>query len=361
VSPVRPEVIRLTQELVRLDTAGRREDAALDLLAPLLRDAGLEVTMVPWHPGRSNLVAAWRGGGALTLSGHVDTVPVGAAAWSRDPRGGELDGDRLYGRGASDMKGGVAAMTVAALDAAAADAAAFRLVFTSGEETGCGGGAAVAAAGVLPPRGILVVGESTGNEVRLGHKGATWLRVDARGRSAHGSRPELGVNAIEILAEAMRRLRASPAAPRHAQLGERTTNVGTIVGGTQTNLVPDAASMTVDVRSVPGAGADEIVDLLSADTDVTRELDIPAVWTDPAAESTQRILDVVASIRGARGTTGAVSYFTDAAVLDPTRARSYIIGPGDPEQPHTTDESVSVRRLTEAVAIYRGLIDARLD
>ncbi|WP_307484484.1 M20/M25/M40 family metallo-hydrolase [Microbacterium trichothecenolyticum] len=345
---------------MRLDTAGHDEDVALALLAPLLDDAGFDVALIPWHPGRSNLVASWRGGGPLVLSGHVDTVPVGAAAWAAHPLGGDVDGDRLHGRGASDMKGGVAAMTVAALDAAAADAAPFRLVFTSGEETGCGGGAAVAAAGRFPADGILIVGESTGNDVRLGHKGATWLRLDASGRGAHGSRPELGENAIEKLADAMRALGALPPRPPHPQLGSRTTNIGTIAGGTQTNLVPDAASMTVDVRTVPGAGAEEVTSLLEIYGTVTPTLDIPAVWSDPTAELTDKIVEVVASVRGSRASMDGVSYFTDAAVLDPTRARSYIVGPGDPDQPHTTDESVSVRMLSEAVEIYRALIGARL-
>ncbi|MDF2917279.1 M20/M25/M40 family metallo-hydrolase [Microbacterium sp. NPDC086615] len=354
-----PDVVGLTRDLIRLDTVDGNEDAALSVLAPILSDAGLDLAWVPWHPGRSNLVATWRGGGPLTLSGHLDTVPTGAAPWARSPFGGEVDGDRLFGRGASDMKGGVAAMTVAAARAAREGSAPFRLVFTSAEETGCHGAAAVAAHVPLPENGILVVGESTGNEVRFGHKGASWLRLDTRGRAAHGSRPELGMNAIDALADAVHALRDAPRGARHPHLGTRTTNVGTIAGGTQTNLVPDAATMTVDVRAVPGAGAEEIVALLADHGSVTRALDVPSVWSEPDSAVSRKVLDIVASVRGEPSDAGGVSYFTDAAVLDPTRSRSYIIGPGDADQPHTTDESVSVRRLEEAVEVYHALIAAR--
>jgi len=352
-----PNVVTLTQQLVRQDTAGAGEDAALAIVAPLLERAGFAVTSVPWKRGRSNVVATWRDGGPLVLSGHVDTVPFGDAQWANDPLGADLKNGRLYGRGSSDMKGGVAAMVLAALSAARRGSPGFCVALTAGEETGCGGASAVRAAGVLRSDSVFVLGEATGNEVRLGHKGATWLRLTARGKAAHGSRPELGVNAIETLADAITAMRDLDAGDEHPHLGRRTTNIGTIAGGAQINLVPDLASMTIDVRGVPGADADTVRDRLASFGVVETLLDLAPVWSDPATETAGRIIEAVATVTGTRAAPSGVSYFTDATALDTTSARSYIIGPGDSDQPHTTDESVSTDLLEQAVEIYGSIIE----
>lgn len=348
----------LTRELVAIDTAGGGEQRAVALVADRLQDAGLEVVWKDWRPGRPNLVAHWRGGGDLTFAAHLDTVPFDAAAWSRDPLGGEVDGDRLFGRGSSDMKSGAAAMVEAARHAAVEGYGPFSLVFTSAEETGCHGARALAGDPDLSPTPVLVVGESTANQVAFGHKGATWLEVTARGRSAHGSRPDLGVNAIGMLARALDRLETRLPAAAHPSLGARTTNVGTIRGGLQTNLVPPEASMTVDVRTVPGGGHQAVLDVLTAEPGitVTELLDVAALWTDPGSETGRRVADLVAAVTGAPSAPVGVSYFTDGAVLAGPEPRAFVLGPGDPDQPHTTDESVSCHRVEEAVAVYRALM-----
>ncbi|OUE22507.1 putative succinyl-diaminopimelate desuccinylase [Clavibacter michiganensis] len=351
-------VVALTRDLIRIDTSGADEDDALAVLAPLLEESGLAVTMVPWRPGRSNLVATWNGGGPLTLSGHLDTVPIGDVGWDHGPLKGDTDGDRLHGRGSSDMKGGVAAIVLAAIAAARRRARGFTIALTSGEETGCGGAAMLRRAELLHPRPVLVIGEATGNDVRLGHKGATWLELAAAGEAAHGSRPELGTNAIEVLADAILALRAMHPGTPHPDLGARTTNVGTVRGGTQTNLVPDTARMSVDVRPVPGAEASAVRELLSVYGDVTSTLDLPAIWSDADSALTGGILDAVRSVTGRRSEPAGVTYFTDAAVLDATRSSTYVIGPGHPDQPHTTGEWVSVSALEQSVAVYSAILAA---
>lgn len=351
-------VVELAQKLIRIDTVAGHEDDALAVVAPLFESAGFAVTIVSWLEDRSNLVATWNGGGPFTLSGHVDTVPHGSASWTFGALSGDLDGNRLYGRGSSDMKGGVAAIVLAAIGAARPDARGFTVVLTAGEETGCGGAFALRGRSLLPAQPLLIIGESTGNSVRLGHKGATWFEFAAAGKAAHGSRPELGVNAIEVVAEAITLLRDLDPGDQHPFLGGRTTNVGTVRGGTDTNLVPDSASMTIDVRPVPGAEASAVSELLSSSGNVTTLLDLPAVWSDPDSARTGEILDAVHSVTGHRAEPAGVSYFTDAAALDPSSAHSYIIGPGDPDQPHTTDEWVSVTLLEQSVEVYSALLEA---
>lgn len=351
-----PDVVSLTQTLVRTNTADANEDAALALVAPLLEQAGFQLTAVPWRTGRSNLLARWGDGGPLVLSGHLDTVPFGTAEWHHDPLGAEIGDGRLYGRGSSDMKGGVAALVCAAIGATTTSRGFF-VALSAGEETGCEGAAMLREAGLLPHEAIFVIGEATGNEVLLGHKGASWMTLTATGQSAHGSRPDLGVNAVETLADAMMSLRTIGGGT-HPQLGSRTTNVGTITGGVQTNLVPDHAELSLDVRTVPGAGSEDIREALAAHGRVESILDLAPVWSDPESPLTQRVVDAVAAVTGVRTAPTAASYFTDAAVLDASAARSYIIGPGDPDQPHTTDESLSLALLAQSQEIYREIIAA---
>lgn len=354
-----PSAVELARQLVRLDTAAGGEEQAIAVVADLLGEAGFSLTWVPWEPSRPNLVARWRGGGPLTLAAHLDTVPFDAATWTVDPLGGAVVDGRLYGRGSSDMKAGAAAMVRAALDAAAAGAAPFTLVFTSAEETGCEGARAVAASGLLDPSPTLIVGEATGNAVFFGHKGATWLELTVTGRSAHGSRPELGDSAVHRLADAIVAARDRPPAPAHPVLGSLTTNVGTIAGGQQTNLVPDRASLTIDVRTVPGQDAAGVAHLLATASggEVREMLGVPSVWTDPDSALSRRVVATVDAITGRSSPRAAVAYFTDGAVLaDPAAPAVYIIGPGDLDQPHTSDEWCAVDRIDEATAIYRALL-----
>ncbi|GAA1169702.1 M20 family metallopeptidase [Ornithinimicrobium humiphilum] len=353
--------VGLTQQLVRLDTSAGDEDACTEPLASTLAAAGLEVSLVESGPRRNNLLARWRGGGSLVLSGHLDTVPFTEAGWAEHPLSGAVVGDRIYGRGTSDMKGGLAAMTSAACRAAREGAPAFTLLFTIGEELGCQGARDVLEHGPLPSNPVIVIGESTSNTLRFGHKGATWLRLTSQGRAAHGSRPELGSNAVLSLMRAVLALTDSFAPAHHAHLGLPTVNVGTFAGGVQPNIVPDAAKVELDFRTVPGLEHSDILSLVrSYGPDLRTEtmLNLAPVWTDPASAVSRHLKQVVDEVRqGPPGEELAVSYFTDGCVLSALPGSSvYICGPGDPDQPHTADESCAVSRIYEAAAIYHRLI-----
>lgn len=351
--------VDLARALIRIDTADANEDEAIHTVASPLRSAGFNLHTLPWMPGRSNLLARWRGGGGLVLAAHLDTVPYDRAAWSTDPLGADLIDGRIYGRGASDMKGGAAAMVAAAIDAAGADAAPFSLLFTSAEETGCHGARTVIEAGAVDRSSIFLIGEATENTLRLGHKGATWFDVAVRGRAAHGARPDLGINAIDRLADAIVGLRRLEPGASHAQLGSRTINVGTVAGGLAPNLVPALARMTVDVRTVPDADATPVGALLASmpDSEVRDLLALPALWTS----EDDRAVEVLRALAEPTDTP-SVGYFTDGAVLaDPERPRAFILGPGELDQPHTADESCRVDRIAAAHRIYSGALQAWTD
>ncbi|MEU5838112.1 M20 family metallopeptidase [Streptomyces diacarni] len=380
------EPLALARRLITLDTRGGNEKPAATLLATLLDDAGFAVRLDEPEPGRANLVARYGTGTPLTLTGHLDTVPADPAGWSFDPLSGHVHGDRLRGRGSSDMKAGVAALVCAALDhvagagtakeagSAGVRGAALQLVFTFGEETGCDGARHLTD---LAPSPALLVAEPTGNRLVLGHKGALWLRLTAHGRSAHGSRPELGENALVALAATATRLHTHDAWPVSPTHGPVTVNPGAFRAGVQPNLVPDHAELDLDIRTVPGFGTEDALAKVGAlaapGTRIERLLDLPSIATDPSAPLVARL---AAALHGtAAGASGAdghgghdgrvpaadyATYFTDASVLAGKLGSPAVLlhGPGDPEQAHTTDETCSVDKLLAATDAYRRLLTA---
>jgi succinyl-diaminopimelate desuccinylase len=349
----------LALELVRLDTINPpgRESAAASVLAERLTAAGLAVAVHEHAPGRPSLVARWAGGGdgaALCMTGHLDTVPLGGAPWSVEPFG-ELRDGRLYGRGSSDMKGGVAAIVVAAERVAALGhgSAGLELVLCAAEETGCEGALHLASSGALGRAGAVLVAEPTSGVPHVAHKGVLWARATTEGKSAHASSPQLGRNAIYPLAAAVAALVALRFdVPPHAVLGEPTLNVGTISGGAGINLVPDRAEAGIDIRTIPGMTAPEILDRLrsvaSPEVAIEAILDLPPVATDPDDPFVSSVVDVA----GPSG--GGLAYFTDAAALTPAYGSppTVIWGPGEAAQAHQTDEWASVENIEAAAERY---------
>jgi succinyl-diaminopimelate desuccinylase len=365
------DAIALTKSLLRYDTVnppGREADCARHA-AKLLQDWGFKVDCHDFEPGRTSVVARAGGNGGkapLCLTGHLDVVPLGTRAWSRDPFAGDTDGDRLYGRGTSDMKSGVAAI----LRAARSFANKLRgtpgvvLVLTASEENGCIGSRHLAGLPRLMGKaGAIVVGEPTSNQPYVGHKGSLKFHAAFRGVSAHGSMPELGVNAIYKAARAVAQLEAFEfgQAP-HPVMGSATLSVGTIEGGSGVNLVPDAARIGVDIRTLPGMDHAALLArlraLLGTDVQVDVFSDLPAVWTAPDAEWMQRVFEICTPFLAAAPKVRAATYMTDAANLRKVYGDvpTVVLGPGEPQMAHQTDEYCSMERIRQSVAIYERII-----
>lgn len=252
--------IELAAELIRFDTINPpgQEAACADHLACLLTSAGFQCETVPLDESRPNLVVRI-GGGAdkppIAFTGHLDTVPLGAKTWTVPPHTGVIKDSRLWGRGASDMKSGVAAFVVAAMNLAPSleGTVGVVLYITAGEETGSEGAFALARRGLGGHAGALVVAEPTANRPLCGHKGALWLKATTHGVTAHGSMPEQGVNAVYAAARAVAQLEAFDFnVARHPVMGGPTLNVGTLHGGANINSVPDRAEIGIDIRTIPG-------------------------------------------------------------------------------------------------------------
>lgn len=369
--------VALTQKLISFNTINPpgQEYACAETLRDLLDQAGFSTElhdMDPAHPGtRANLVATLGDGSGPTLgfTGHIDTVPLGSRPWSHDPFAGEIADGRLYGRGAADMKSGVACFVAAAI----AEAGTLRngpgvtLVITSGEETGCDGASALVRDGLLgrlaQPVGALVVAEPTSNKAVVGHKGALWLTARTHGVTAHGSMPEHGVNAVHKAARAIGRLADFDFnVKRHPVLGAPTLNVGTVHGGLNVNSVPDQAEIGIDIRTLPGMDHDRLREglrgYIAEEADLDVSVDVGSVWTDPKTPWLAGAAARVSAITGAPLDVNTVAFFTDASVLTPALGGipTMVLGPGETHMAHQTDEYCLVEKLPQAVTIYRQLM-----
>jgi len=229
-------------------------------------------------------------------------------------------------------------------------------VLCAAEETGCEGALALTrTAGALGDAGALLVAEPTTNYPCVAHKGVVWLDALAEGRTAHGSMPHLGDNAIHKLARAITRLDGFAFdVPTHALLGDPTLNIGTVTGGININSVPDRARAGLDVRTVPGLDADDVAAQLAAaagdEVRLETRLALDAVDTDPSDAWVQDVFAIMGPLAGETPEPRGLAYFTDAAALVPAYGTppAIICGPGDADQAHRTDESCSVSALEAA-------------
>jgi succinyl-diaminopimelate desuccinylase len=367
--------VELTQELIRFNTINPpgNEDQICEYLQGILEANGYECRKVEFAPRRTSLVAKIGSCSAskpsICFTGHVDVVPLGARAWKFEPFAGVIDDGKLYGRGSSDMKSGVAAFVVAAIRMAneAKQGAGVSMIITAGEETGCEGAFHVAASqeilDFLGPAGCFVVAEPTANEPLLGHKGAYWLKAKTEGITAHGSMPERGENAFYKLAKAAITLEQFTFdTPPHALMGQGTLNVGTAKAGLNINSVPDAAEMTLDIRTVAGQSHSHIYGCLCKALGPTVQLDtiidIEGVYTPSNDPWMAKVFDHCEKLNGVRPIEKTVSYFTDASALKSAIGNppTVILGPGQPEMAHQTDEFCYVDKIEDATQLFANLI-----
>lgn len=344
------------------------EQRVADFLAATAARAGLEVEFQEVFPGRSNvlvrLAPVRKVRQRVVLAPHLDTVGGESPEIFR-PR---ENGGRLHGRGACDTKGSVAAMLTAltGLTSPAQRPKQTEIIFAGlvDEENGQGGSRALAAKGFKAD--LAIIGEPTRLRVVTAHKGDLWLQLETRGKAAHGSRPELGRNAVHEMARIVDLLETTYAAALrrrgHPLLGHPTVSVGTIAGGSQPNIVPDRCRISIDRRTVPRETESgvrrEIQSLLKRHRLNARLLNIrnapcPALETDPRRPLVQQFLACARQTRPA-----GVDYFCDAAVLAGGGVPAVVFGPGDIAQAHTADEWISLRELETATAMLSSFLQS---
>jgi succinyl-diaminopimelate desuccinylase len=379
--PSTAQVLALTRELVQFNTInppGAEHDCASHL-GRLLQDAGFAVSYHAFADKRTSLIATIGGRQTkppICFTGHLDVVPLGAAAWKHDPFAAETDGDRVFGRGVTDMKSGIAAFTIAAIRLAPHlhDKPGLTLVFTASEEVGCEGAKYLAQAGLLDRAGAIVVAEPTANFPFVGHKGLIWVELEAKGKTAHASMPEQGENAILKMSSVIDDLsrfnwKHHCGVDCHHVMGKPTMNIATIQGGLNTNSVPDAVKVTVDMRTVPGIDHDQLcraIESVIGDRAKLRKIvETPPLYTEPD-EWISRIFEAATPYCDTVPTPSSprtIMFSTDGADL----RRGYqargngsvptvILGPGQPELAHQTDEWCSISRTEQAVELFEQIM-----
>jgi succinyl-diaminopimelate desuccinylase len=363
--------IELTRSLIRFDTVNPpgHEAECAHYLAGILADAGFEVALHAFAPGRTSVVASLAGSGdepPLAMTGHLDTVPFGAAPWNWEPLAAEIDGDKLYGRGASDMKSGVAVLVACAAGIAGAGVRPARglvLVLTAGEETGCDGARHLAEIAGLPGRASgLLVAEPTSNYPAIGHRGALWMRGRASGVTAHGSMPERGINAVYKAARAIAKLEDFGFNQRRDELlGGPSLNVGTVSGGMNVNSVPDRAEFSIDVRTIDRGGhagiLAQLASYLGPEVELSPFVDLEPVKAQIDDPFVQSVFSVMADVLGEPISPRTLPFFTDASILGTAMSgTAVIVGPGETAMAHKTDEYCYVSRIPEALEAYTLIV-----
>jgi acetylornithine deacetylase/succinyl-diaminopimelate desuccinylase-like protein len=361
---------KLARELIAIPSvnpaflpAGHRnagEKRVAEFLAATFAKAGLDVALAKVLPGRSNLLATLSPAGRprrrVLLAPHMDTVNAADEMFSPRTRAG-----RLFGRGSCDTKGSVAAMA-AALCALAQRGGRLKeteIVFAGlvDEENAQEGSRALARSGLKAD--MAIVGEPTKLKVVTAHKGSLWLRLETRGKAAHGARPDRGRNAVHEMARAIDFLQTEYAdmlrRRRHPLLGSATVSVGSVCGGTQPNIVPDNCRASVDRRTLPGETEQSVTRELQA---LFRARKLRVIIDDDKLfpclpMETDASLPLVREFLGAARQKAAVGvdYFCDASVLARAGIPSVVFGPGDIAQAHTTDEWISLSSLESGAAL----------
>jgi len=311
---------------------------------------------------------------ALILDGHTDTVPVGEG-WSVDPLKGILKDSRIYGRGASDMKGGLAVMTSVAEALIHSDVELKEnliLTATVDDEIAGSLGMKYLLENHLVKGRCAVCCEGTSsseNEVDINScfGGRLWLRVTTKGKSAHGAKPSEGINAIEKMFHLYQELQKIRL-PHHKVYGPSTMNLGTISGGTRPNIVPDSCSATLDIRFGPSTSTQEVMTKLKEtatsisqyDSEFTIN-DVEVIESREAFEipaDTKLVTSLAKAIRMVTGTPTKLTHAIgsgNAYHLWQTGIPAVFCGPGNPANFHTANEFVSLQSLLNCTKILSHL------
>jgi succinyl-diaminopimelate desuccinylase len=368
------DVVKFCQEIVRIKSVNPPGDElpAAEYVASVLKKIGLEVEVIKHSPNRASVLARLKGFGkkpAVLYNGHLDTVPVGSEKWIYDPFEGVVSEGKIWGRGTADMKGGLVSLIVAAKALAEARVPLqgdLIIAATAGEEADSLGATAVASRSDLGPVQAIVIPEPSYNDVYVAEKGAFWLEITTQGKTAHGSMPEMGRNAVIMMMALIHELeKMTFPYKEHQLLGGFSQSINTIMGGVKTNVVPDQCVITVDMRTVPGqdhrsilkqveeliAGLSRVIPDFKASVKVTN--DRAPVETSPNEPAVQTFADIVAEVAGERPVPKGVRYYTDAVAFVPVlKAPMIICGPGDAKLAHQPNEHVEISKLVQAARIY---------
>jgi succinyl-diaminopimelate desuccinylase len=370
----RANVVTICQNLVRINSINPPGDelSIARYCTDFLSQLGFEIKFLQHSEKRASVLARLRGfgqGPGVMVCGHLDTVPIGAITWQHEPLGGEVIDGKIWGRGASDMKGGIAGILASVHDLVKSNFAPrgdLWVGLTAGEETDFLGALEIAKHRDVLPLQVLLIPEPSSNEIFLAQKGALWLEIEMEGKTAHGSMPDLGVNTVESMSQFIYRLKSLDFSfTPHPLLDKCTAAVTTIHGGEKINVIPDECHVTIDIRTMPGQNHKEILDKIQNLLQDIEESapglkskmrilkDYAAVETDQKNPIVNPIRSAASLVLGEEVPIKGVRFFTDSAVLTPAWDVPMVLcGPGHAELAHQPDEYIEISLLKQAVEIY---------
>lgn len=348
------------------------ELGAANVMAEFFAAHGISARLDNWSDSRANIIVHLKAAGqkpALVFASHLDVVPPGSAEWKYPPfKATEADG-RVYGRGSADMKAGIAG-AAAAIAEIAADETELKgdLIFvaTAGEETdSCGAKRFIARdSSDLPDIGGIVIPEPTNFDIVTAHRGMLWIKIITKGKTAHGSMPHLGVNAISSMNIVQNRLRDLHLSHnRHESLGGCSMSINEIYGGKATNVIADECMIKIDIRTVPGQGHEDIIAEFQKVLDELKttvenfEAELAAVRSVEAMETNDscEFVKAFCEVTGIAETT-AVGFGTDGPFFKALNTPVVIFGPGKPDVCHKPDEYIDLADLDDAKEYYKNII-----
>ena len=373
----RGDAVALARALIQIDSRNPTlapdspgEGDCARTLASVLDDWGFSVQLMESVPRRPNVVARIgpRNAPALMLNGHLDVV--GVEGMIHNPFSAQLRGDRIYGRGSADMKGGVAAMCAAAAKGAHADSNRQILVTAVvDEEWESLGMRALLADGIRADAAIIT--EPTRLAICPAHRGFVWMDIVVTGRAAHGSRYDIGVDAIThaglLLAELEKLERTRESGPRHQLLGRGSLHASKIQGGVGMSTYPELCNLAIERRTLPGESAEKALGEIADACDRVRS-EHPQFAARVTLNTAQLPSDVpvdspiVKRLRGALEREGVpvkiegLSAWTDAAPLNEAGIPTICFGPGDIALAHAAEEFVPIEEIDVATRVLTRVV-----
>lgn len=353
-------------------TAESGELETAEILRKFFSDHNIISHLESWQQNRANLTVHLRGNGerpGLLFATHIDVVPPGLIRWQSPPFEATVLNGRIYGRGACDMKGGNAAAAVAiakVIESGAELKGDLIFAATAGEETdSCGAERFMETCQLTKPdlAGVILP-EPTDFSIITAHRGIFWVKITTHGKTAHGSCPQLGVNAINSMLKLLNKVhKYRPSQPEHPKFGPVTVSINTIHAGNATNVIPDKCSAEIDIRVAPSQSAEKIeadlrgfiAELEHEDENFSAELDIirkvPPMETDVESSFVGRMLEITG-----RNSTEYVGYTTDGPHFVGLNVPVVVYGPGKSELAHKPDEYIDIPDLHKAVEVYEDII-----
>lgn len=349
-----------------------RERALANYIATYLEDTDCSIEIEEFAKDRANVFGKIKGrekGNALMLNGHLDTVPFGnLEEWRTPPDRATIENDILYGRGASDMKGGLCAALFAfhqlALEGSQPE---HDIVFLgTGDEESMGLGAREAIkCGVLDDVGRIIIGEPTGNKISVASKGTLWLEFTIKGRTCHGAYPWEGVNAADIAYRLHNDIASVIDGYVHEYLSKPTCTITKIKAGMKENMVPDNCTLVLDTRTVPDIDHRELLSSVDKIIENLKEMykglvveynilnNRMAVGIDPEHSLVQELSQSIEKVSGSKHELTGTGFFSDASIfLREYNIPTVLFGPGESSEAHKPNEKLHLDKYFEAVECY---------